>query len=787
MSGTFRLLTPASDPHGLLAGLHLPPGVSGTGASEADAAIRRAAEATRAAHFGLPVYMSAADAGAVFGAAGGGGGGGGGGTGSRPGAPCQGGPLEVSVVLTDGRVLGRGVGLEACPSLRGPGLLASTPVGAGQMYRVSFHEAVPAGSVYIDTQAPSFRLAVGRFGRLFPGPGQVRLLARGQALCPGPGGSGPCAGCGGDAGSPAADPAGSLATGHLTTDPHYQQLLALLAAPLNHAEHFAALGLQGVRGVLLHGPPGVGKTHLVRGVALALGALLLPVDPSAVLSSVTGESERRLRECFDRARRFAAESGSPCIIFIDEIDALCPARSLDGSGSASGTTTRVIAQLLTLMDGFHARSDAARVGGPGGCLRGEVVVVAATNRPDAVDPALRRPGRFDREVGIAPPDARARARLLRALVGATLGHGAAPPPGGPAVLEGGFLAELATRCIGFVAADLAALVRAAALRALDRLGAGEPGPSGLLTLEPADLWAALRSGEVQPSLIRDMAAGVELGAPITWADIGGLDSVKHKLRQSIEWPVLHRQAFLRLGLTPPRGVLLYGPPGCSKTTMARCIAHSTGSSFISLSGAAAIYSPYVGEAERVVRDTFAKARLAPPSVIFIDEIDALVGRRDLEGGAGGSEGGGVSDRVLATLLNEMDGVDPATGVLLLAATNRPDMLDPALLRPGRFDLQILVPPPDTADAREEILRVHARRTGLAEDVSLRQTDRYTGAELEAVVREAAYSALRRHLLAAGVDAPLPEGEAAITVGMADFLGALDTVRPALAGVATVGE
>ncbi|KAK9843703.1 hypothetical protein WJX81_003048 [Elliptochloris bilobata] len=462
-------------------------------------------------------------------------------------------------------------------------------------------------------------------------------------------------------------------------------LREMIGWPVEHAEEAAALGVTWPRGVLLHGPPGCGKTAVVRAIAGELGAYVHELPASAVFGAHTGESERRLRDAFAAAAA-AAAPGRPAVLLLDEADALAPRRDAHRPHEA-----RVVAQLLTLLDGAASASGAA----------GRLTVVAATSRPHALDPALRRPGRLDHEVAVPVPSARARAAILAL-------HAARLPLAPDVDLE-----TLSSAAIGYSGADLAALCREAAMRAL-----------------------------VRPSITRGWEAEL---APAAWGDIGGLERVKARLRQAVEWPLAHAGAFQRLGLAAPRGVLLHGPPGCCKTTLARAAASATNARLQVLSGAQ-LFSAYVGEGEARLRAAFARARQAAPAILFIDEIDAVGGRRENDGG-----GSGASARLLSALLTEMDGLELAIGVLVLAATNRPAALDAALVRPGRLDLLLYVPPPD-APGRLATLRIHTRDMPLAPDVDLpalaADTERFTGAELEALCREAALAALREDVASA---------------------------------------
>ncbi|KAJ1973051.1 hypothetical protein H4R35_004331 [Dimargaris xerosporica] len=502
----------------------------------------------------------------------------------------------------------------------------------------------------------------------------------------------------------------------------HASLRDMLLAPLRYPQLFTHINIDCPKGVLLHGPPGVGKTWLVSQVARECQATLKVVQGPDVIGAYLGESEANLRRVFQAAQESIQQHpDQPCVLFIDEIDALAPNRA-----DTQAHTARVIGQLLTLMDGLESR--------------GRLVIIAATNRPNALDPALRRPGRFDREVAVDVPNATTRQSILHF-------HTQALPLAGD--LD---LAYLASITHGYVGADLAALCREAAKALIMRQAHVYP-PNSTETIPAltlADFQRAMR--QVGPSLQRGLTLDI---TPVTWDDIGGLDAVKIKLKQAVEWPQQYPDTFARLGLRPPTGILLYGPPGCSKTTLARVIANQMQSSFFSLSGAA-LYSPLVGDSERILRDLFRRARASVPSVIFFDEIDAMVGKRQLtsqqQGSAGGQGNGSVQERILTMLLNEMDGVESARSVLVVGATNRPDMLDAALLRPGRFDRLVYVPPPDAA-ARGQILQIHTRATPLASSIDLmnlaQRTDRFSGADLANLCREAALICLRAY------QAPVP--------------------------------
>ncbi|KAL7748539.1 hypothetical protein RI367_005949 [Sorochytrium milnesiophthora] len=504
----------------------------------------------------------------------------------------------------------------------------------------------------------------------------------------------------------------------------FRLLYEVVHLPLLHAHLFDALCIDCPRGVLLYGPPGTGKTFVVATVARALAAELVTISGPEVLSPFVGESERNLRERFREAEEIAATTDAygrprPVILLIDEIDALAPKRSASSQQQAS---SRVVAQLLTLMDGMVSGS---------GARAQRVVVVATTNRPNAVDAALRRPGRFDREIAMDPPDAATRERILRSLTkDMPLSHA-----------MNKHFATLAECTPAYVGADLAALVT------------------------PADFALALK--RVPPSMRKEYA--LDNVKELTWNDVAGVEGVKLRLQQAVVWPMEHKDTFARLGLRPPRGVLMYGPPGCSKTTLARVLASSMSASFFSLSGAQ-IYSAYVGEAERTVRTLFHRARQSTPSILFIDELDALVGTRDRE------SGDPTQERVLSTLLNEMDGVESAANILVVAATNRPDMIDKALLRPGRFDVMLYVEPPDAA-ARKQIFGLYTSRMPLSPSMDLHslaeRTALCTGADVENICREAALYAMRR-AQQSSADFAQPD-----CVTMDDFSLALASVRPSL--------
>nr|GLL34147.1 cell division control protein 48 homolog B isoform X2 [Ipomoea trifida] len=488
-------------------------------------------------------------------------------------------------------------------------------------------------------------------------------------------------------------------------------LRELIMYPLLYSQESKKLGLRWPRGLLLYGPPGTGKTSLVRAVVQECGAHLIVISPHSVHRAHAGESERILREAFAEASSHA-KLGKPSVIFIDEIDALCPRRD-----SRREQDIRIASQLFMLMDSNKSLSTSGL----------HVVVVASTNRVDMIDPALRRSGRFDAEIEVTTPNEDDRFHILKLYTKKL--------PLDPNV----DLRAIAASCNGYVGADLEALCREATMSAARRSStSNQEDGSWDVTM---DDWKHARS-VVGPSITR----GVVVEVPkVSWEDIGGLKGIKKKLQQAVEWPLRHSEAFARLGVSPLRGILLHGPPGCSKTTLAKAAAHAAQASFFSLSGAE-LYSMYVGEGEALLRNTFRRARLASPSIIFFDEADVVAAKR------GGSSSGSstVGERLLSTLLTEMDGLEQVKGILVLAATNRPQAIDAALMRPGRFDLVLYVPPPDL-EARYEILRVHTRTMKLDADVDLRQlaenTELFTGAELEGLCREAGIVALREDISA----------------------------------------
>jgi len=488
-----------------------------------------------------------------------------------------------------------------------------------------------------------------------------------------------------------------------------QKIRELVELPLKHPELFKRLGIEPPKGILLYGPPGVGKTLLAKAVANETEAYFTSINGPEIMSKFYGESEQRLREIFEDAKKHA-----PAIIFIDEIDAIAPKRD-EVIGEVE---RRVVAQLLTLMDGLENR--------------GNVIVIAATNRPNAVDPALRRPGRFDRELEIPLPDKQGRLEILQI-------HTRNMPLSKDVDLD-----RLADMTHGYTGADLSALVREAAMNALRRylqvidLNQDKIPPEILEKMEVNmdDFIKAFK--DIVPSGLREIYVEVP---EVHWADIGGLEEVKEELREVVEYPLKFSEAYENVGIEPPKGILLFGPPGTGKTMLAKAVATESGANFIAVRGPE-ILSKWVGESEKAIREIFRKARQAAPTIIFFDEIDAIAPMRGI------SSDSGVTERIVNQLLAEMDGIEKLENVIIIAATNRPDILDPALLRPGRFDRLIYVPPPDK-NARKDILRVHTRNVSLAEDVSLdelaEKTEGYTGADIAALVREATLRAIREEM------------------------------------------
>jgi len=516
-------------------------------------------------------------------------------------------------------------------------------------------------------------------------------------------------------------------------EPVLAALTELIAWPTTHAALGAALGVRWPRGLLLHGPPGTGKTAAVLAVAAATGAPVVTLAPGSVFGAHLGESEARVRAAFRAAARAArtAPSGARAVLLLDDVDALAPCRASSGPHEA-----RVVGQLLTLLDG------AASGGGGGPGTAPPFAVVATTSRPGALDPALRRAGRLDREVAVGLPTAGERGAILAAHCA---GLPLAPDVDLPAI---------AASSRGYSGADLASLARTAARRALAAAAAGAaaaPPPP----VSAADFAAA--AADVGASVVRGLAT--DAGPPTTWDDVGGLEGVKAALKRLVETPLARPAACARLGYTPPRGILLHGPPGTAKTTLARAVAAAARASLHPLP-AAALFSAFVGEGEAALRAAFAAARAAAPAVVFLDEADAVGADRGGGGGGAGDPSSPAGARMLTTLLTELDGLEPADGVLLLAATNAPWALDGALLRPGRLDARVLVPPPDEAGLAAA-LTLHARGKPLHAGVDVGAVAAAmaggTGADAAAVVREAALAAARR----GGASIAAPDFDAAL--------------------------
>ena len=511
-----------------------------------------------------------------------------------------------------------------------------------------------------------------------------------------------------------------------------QRVREMVELPMKHPQIFQKLGIQPPQGVLLHGPPGTGKTLLAKAVANETNATFFSIAGPEIISKYYGESEQQLREIFEDATDEA-----PSIVFIDELDSIAPKRE-DVTGEVE---RRVVAQLLTMMDGLETR--------------GQVIVIAATNRVNSVDPALRRPGRFDREIEIGVPDETGRNEILRI-------HTRGMPLSDDIDLD-----DLAEDTHGFVGADIESLTKEAAMKALRRylpeinLEDDDVPPSLIdrMIVKRSDFRGAL--SEVEPSAMREVL--VEL-PKISWEDVGGLDAAKQDIRESIEWPLRDPERFDRMGIDPPKGVLLYGPPGTGKTLMAKAVANETNANFISIRGPQ-LLSKWVGESEKAIRQTFRKARQVSPTVIFFDELDALAPSRSTDVGSN------VSERVVNQLLTELDGLEEMEDVVVVGATNRPDMIDPALIRSGRFDRLVMIGEPNT-EGREEIFKIHTRDMPLAADVSLRElaeiADGFVGSDIESIAREAAMESLRTD----------PDAD---EVTMSHFRGAMESVRPTITG------
>jgi transitional endoplasmic reticulum ATPase len=511
-------------------------------------------------------------------------------------------------------------------------------------------------------------------------------------------------------------------------DDEIQKVREMIELPLKHPEVFQQLGIDAPSGVLLHGPPGTGKTLIAKAVANESDAYFTDIKGPEIMSKFYGESEKKLREVFEEAR-----DNSPAIIFIDELDSLAPKRG-DGQGEVE---RRVVSQLLSMMDGLEAREN--------------VIVIAATNRPDDIDEALRRPGRFDREIEIGVPDRDGRKEILQI-------HTRNMPMEDDIDLDG-----IANATHGYTGADMEAVCKEAAMTTLRRvlpdidLDDDELNEEILdkLIVTDDDFQNGMRL--VEPSAMREVLVQTP---QVSWEDVGGLDDVKQKLQEMVEWPLNEPDAFKRMGIDVPKGVLLYGLPGTGKTLLAKAVANESEANFISIKGPQ-IFSKWVGESEKAIRKMFSKARQVAPCVLFIDEIDAIAPRRGHMGDSGST------DRVVNQLLSELDGIEDLEGVMVIATTNRPDIIDPAILRPGRLDRHLYIPVPDE-EARRKIFDVHTQDMPLADDVDLdalsERTEKYVGSDIAAVCREAGMNALRNDLEAG-------------TVTMADFDEAVENASP----------
>ena len=490
----------------------------------------------------------------------------------------------------------------------------------------------------------------------------------------------------------------------------------MIELPLRNPEIFERLGVQPPKGVLLYGPPGTGKTLLAKAVAHESQANFVTLNGPEIMSKFVGEAEKKLRQLFEDA-----EKNAPSIIFIDELDAIAPKRE----ESYGEVERRVVAQLLASMDGMKAR--------------GKVIVIAATNRPEALDPALRRGGRFDREIEIGVPNRTGRLEILKI-------HTRNMPIGKDVDLE-----KLADKTYGYVGADLEGLAKEAAMSVIRRVipeynfKEDEALPEDILKkliVKKKDFDEGFKM--VQPSAMREVLVDIP---NVKWTDIGGIEKAKQELKEVVEWPLNNPEAFKQMGIKPPKGVLLYGPPGTGKTLLAKAVATESGANFISVKGPE-VLSKWVGESEKAVRKIFAKARQVSPAIIFFDEIDAIASSR-----SGMNVGSNTDARVVNQILTEMDGMEDMKDVIVLAASNRPELIDPALMRPGRFDRHIMIPPPDEK-GREAIFKVHTASIPIAKDINLKElskkTANYSGADIEAVCREAAMNALRKNMKATEV-------------------------------------
>ena len=526
-------------------------------------------------------------------------------------------------------------------------------------------------------------------------------------------------------------------------DNELEQVREMIELPMRHPELFKRLGIDPPKGVLLHGPPGTGKTLIAKAVANEIDANFHTISGPEIMSKYYGESEEQLRDVFEEAAEEA-----PSIIFMDELDSIAPKREEAGGD----VERRVVAQLLSLMDGLEER--------------GEVVVIGATNRVDAIDPALRRGGRFDREIEVGVPDRDGRKEILQV-------HTRNMP-----LVDGIDLDEYAENTHGFVGADLESLAKESAMHALRRirpeidLESDEIDADVLNSIQVTeeDFKQAIKG--IEPSALREVFVEVP---DVSWDQVGGLEGTKERLRETIQWPLEYPEVFEELDMQAAKGVLLYGPPGTGKTLLAKAVANEAESNFISIKGPE-LLNKYVGESEKGVREVFSKARENAPTIVFFDEIDSIATERGKNSGDSG-----VGERVVSQLLTELDGLESLEDVVVIATTNRPDLIDSALLRPGRLDRHVHVPVPDE-EARRKILEVHTREKPLADDVDLdalaRKTEGYVGADIEAVAREASMNASREFI---GSVAREEVGESVgnVRVTMAHFEDALDEVNPSV--------
>ena len=526
-------------------------------------------------------------------------------------------------------------------------------------------------------------------------------------------------------------------------DDELEQVREMIELPMRHPELFQQLGIEPPKGVLLHGPPGTGKTLMAKAVANEIDAYFTTISGPEIMSKFYGESEEQLREIFDEA-----EENAPAIVFIDEIDSIAPKRD-DTSGDVE---RRVVAQLLSLMDGLEER--------------GDVIVIGATNRVDAIDPALRRGGRFDREIEIGVPDKNGRKEILQV-------HTRGMP-----LVEGIDLDQYAESTHGFVGADLEQLTKESAMNALRRIR-----PEIDLEADSIDA-EVLESMEVTEDDFKEAMKGIEPSAlrevfvevpDVSWDSVGGLEDTKERLRETIQWPLEYPEVFEQMDMQAAKGVLMYGPPGTGKTLLANAVANESQSNFISIKGPE-LLNKYVGESEKGVREVFEKARANAPTIVFFDEIDSIAGER----GQGASDSG-VGERVVSQLLTELDGLESLEDVVVIATTNRPDLIDSALLRPGRLDRHVHVPVPAEA-ARRKILEVHTRNKPLADDVDLdaiaSRTDGYVGADIEALAREAAMAASREFINSVSRE-EVDESVGNVRISSDHFEAAMDEVGPSV--------